>query len=280
MRFHWQNLNELPGDRCATGNAFWHGRAWLYLKEVVTLAWSWNFKSTFCHVRFSVDGDENEVGFAIALPPVALWLHLGGRLGKWLTKLMRCDYHSVAGPGRDIYCMHREIQFSIHDWTLWSSIWRKRDSWSRDDPWWMHWSLNLPDLFLGERKHSKVVLEQRVVTVAMPEGAYEAKAELLRETWKRPRWPWPLVLLRTDVEVPAGIPVPGKGENSWDCGPDAIYGQCGPAESIEEAVGNLVGSVLKTRRQRGAKADYAERRKMTNVADKWRDETMKGSESC
>lgn len=59
--------------------------------------------------------------------------------------------------------------------------------------------------------------------VAMPEGRYQATVTRVDETWKRPRSPRVRKAVAWEVQVEGGIPVPGKGENSWDCDDDAIF---------------------------------------------------------
>ena len=92
----------------------------------------------------------------------------------------------------------------------------------------------------------------------MPEGKYPAHVKRERRTWKRPRWFTPLVRGYWDVDVESGIPVPGKGENSWDCDDDAIFassfsvnkaetaymaGKCVAMDALRPAIGTraLVG---------------------------------------
>ncbi len=41
------------------------------------------------------------------------------------------------------------------------------------------------------------------------------------------------VLWHAEVESKAGLPVPGKGENSWDCGPDAIFSLHTPVGGVD-----------------------------------------------
>lgn len=251
MHFHWQNLNDRPGDRRgSTGNPFWQGRWWLSFGELLTISFTWFFKSSFCHARIGVACNDEDLGFSIALPPVAFWLHFEGKLTRWS--------HALRGKGE---YDGRKTELSIHDWAFWGSIWAREHSWSRDDPWWMHWHLDFADLVLGKNVHSAEALDERDVRIPMPEGAYEAKAIFKRETWKRSRWPWPLVITRLHLEIPGGVPVPGKGENSWDCGPDATYGTTGPAQSIEEGIGRFVGSTLALRKRRGGRDDYSDRPK-------------------
>lgn len=61
------------------------------------------------------------------------------------------------------------------------------------------------------------------------------------------------------IDIPDGLPVPGKGENSWDCGPDAIYGTGAhvPPYAVETrewvglAVSAAVNAALRTRIRHG-----------------------------
>jgi hypothetical protein len=52
------------------------------------------------------------------------------------------------------------------------------------------------------------------------------------------------------IEAPSGVPIPGKGENSWDLDDDAIYGMTSGAKSVKEAVSKFMESVRKTRSER------------------------------
>lgn len=125
---------------------------------------------------------------------------------------------------------------------------------------------------------SSRTLATEIVGVPMPEGVYKARVELRETTWKRPRWPWPhkdrsyhlTVLSRPTPDgpriehdehgnqKPGYIPVPGKGESSWDCGPDGIFSQIGPGRTVEDAVRSVRESALRKRRDRGYSDDYSE----------------------
>ncbi len=258
--FWWQNLNQRPGDGYdATGNPLREGRAHLHFGDLLHIGWSWDLKRTFCHLTFDVDGDEGELGWAIAIPFLALWLHLGGTIMRAPIRWFGCDYDSNSGAGQDIYGMNREIGMSVHAWNVSAHLWRKTMCWTSSDPWWMHWNFDIPDFFLGRTEHESKVLEKRAVHIPMPEKTYDATVEFTRDSWKRPRWPWPMVITRVRFDVPDGIPVPGKGENSWDCRPDLTGSLSAPARSIEEGIGLVVSTALETRKNRGAKPDYNKR---------------------
>ena len=99
-----------------------------------------------------------------------------------------------------------------------------------------------------------------LVDIGMPEGSY---------TIKRPRWPFVSVFYTYNAR-PVGehddIPIPGKGENPWDCGPDSVSGQSGPG-GLTDAIGAIYSSVLRTRMNRGGSAFYDKRPRSNTVAD-------------
>jgi len=255
----WQNLNDRPGDRWdATGSPFWAGRASIG-GERLRLGWEWSFKSTFCQLKFEADGDERGLTWAFAFPPIALWFHLQGRWVQWLLRLLRVDYDSNCSKnGGDIYGMSRELGISIAYWTIRLDVWSKADCWSRDDPWWMRWSFDIPEFFLGRSSSTDELLEKRAVKIPMPEATYGATVEFKRVTWGRPRW-FKKVFTRADFDVPGGIPIPGKGTMSYNCGPDLTGSLSGPADSIEDGIGMVIVNALETRKKRGAPPDYNER---------------------
>jgi hypothetical protein len=54
----------------------------------------------------------------------------------------------------------------------------------------------------------------------------------------------------SNPEGRTGLPVPGKGENSYDCDEDAVFGGSIPARNADEACGRIVGSVMHDRARR------------------------------
>jgi len=75
-------------------------------------------------------------------------------------------------------------------------------------------------------------------------------------TWKRPRWPfaarsesynWDVVGGPDDRK---GLPIPGKGENSYDCDEDAVFGGGVRARNTDDACGRIVGMVMHDRARR------------------------------
>ena len=52
------------------------------------------------------------------------------------------------------------------------------------------------------------------------------------------------------------IPVPGKGENSWDCDDDAIHSSHGPHSTVHQAVAALVASGYRERTRYGSGPEW------------------------
>ncbi len=164
--------------------------------------------------------------FSLAIPPIALWVCFGEEESD------------------------DEISIRIFDWAIWWDFW-SGEGWDSKTPRWRDGCFHIDNFFLGRRKYERKVVEEKEVEVPMPEGSYRATVKLCEDTWKRPRW-GKKVIKRVDIEIPDGIPHPGKGENSWDCGDDATFGICCPAVSIADGVGKLVGSVLRDRVRYGS----------------------------
>jgi hypothetical protein len=161
-------------------------------------------------------------------------------------------------------------------------LWRNSHCYSSDDKHKLPWAgngwgklIDLADLVLGKKqhlswKHHPELVTKRAVWVCLPEGRYPAKLTVTRERWVRSLWlavekRWPDLapepLYWPHLEIPGGIPEPGKGENSWDCGDDAIYASSQPA-TIEHPVAHLVAdkvaeSVMRHRRNYGGGYSYA-----------------------
>ena len=91
--------------------------------------------------------------------------------------------------------------------------------------------------------------------VPMPERAYPASVKLFESTWKRPRW-FASRMVRAEVKIEKGIPFPGKGENSYDCGDDALFGLTCKADTVEQAIAETVESALRNRRRYGGSVDW------------------------
>lgn len=242
--FHWskEGRNEdKPGIP-------WRGRAWFHLDEerrCITLEWAIKRRPTYAlGASLSADhGGDHEISVAGYLWPVAVYVSFEGFLkGDWYEKLCMPKYGE-----REL-----ELVFAVEESTIRWNFWTPSNEWHSKTPKYRNGHLNIADFLLGPVKYSRKEVEKREVMVPMPERFYRGTATREVATWERPRWPFPTVLSRVDIDLKDDpIPCPGKGENSWDCDDDATYSMSTPARTIEQAIGIVAGDALETRRKRG-----------------------------
>lgn len=253
--WHWQNLDEDRQGR-VKGKGWRNGRAWLNLRvdedgksnDTIEASIQWVVRhrnSTSLSLSLGGGDGATNLDMHISLLGTGVYLGLDSPLTEKLTRKL-CP----AGYDRE-----RELSIRFHDKAAWWYLWMNPHEWRSRDPKWRRGCFHVDDWALGQNKYQNEVLEERQVLVPMPEGAYPATAKLELATWTRQRFGWPATrLTRIHLEVPDGIPHPGKGENAWDCGEDATYGITAPANSIEEGISKLVESVLTRRTRYGGKA--------------------------
>ena len=172
------------------------------------------------------------------------------RAMKWIASpAMDARNQKTGGhPGSNRYTTFEFFDVSFHDKTLFWALMKFDWGWSNQMPKWMSGSFHPLDILLGSVEYTKKVLSTHSVQIPMPEGVYPAIVELEECTWKRPRW-FGHTGFYANVDVKDGIPHEGKGENSWDCGKDAIYGLSIKAKTVEEAIAATVECALRSRRK-------------------------------
>jgi hypothetical protein len=258
--WHWQNLNERPGDRIceATGPAWVRGRAWFNLGKHFSINPNWDFWNDMWKLGLKIDQGESEITFAFGIPPISLWLSFGVpfKVTKWLA-------------GKEY---ERDTSIAFHNGSVWINIWHDDNSWSSGKTFWeqRHWSFNFVDAILGRPKHTERTIETHEVMIPMPEGNYPATVKMFESTWKRPRYPMSKRVLRADVKIKDGkcIPHPGKGTMSYNCGMDGLYGTCCPARNVEDAIGSMVISSLRSRRRYGGPNWEPEEKDIPKIVEK------------
>ena len=237
---------------------FWHAskekrgiRFWWHFNKRACLAvefywWSFRF-------GFSVGPDDEGWNLSLRIPPFALYVSLEG-MGLWQP---RRKVIATWDGDREVWLPDtREFSLTIHDWSIRLEIWGRWGEWRRADPWWIRGiHFDLRDLVLGRQSCETEEIDSGInCYIPMPEGLYPAIAKVERRTWKRSRW---FSRTRTSVwlDIPKGIPHAGKGENSWDCGDDGLYGIGG--DTLENAIQRARESVLESRRRYGNASDEA-----------------------
>jgi len=235
MHWNWQNLNERrTGQDGKTPLGLpWYGRAWMHFANRVALRFEWHLRSWSCGISAEVD---QELKLHFALPPFSFWFTIEAPI-----------FSRKYGKGR-------ELRVSIHDWSLWWNFWTDNMGWSSKTPRYRNGAFHLIDFLFGRTRYEERPLACEWIEVPMPERTYYGAAQLQEATWRRARW-FPRRLTRAELKMLPGeqVPHPGKGENSWDCGEDEIFSMTTPADSIEDGIARLVGSVLRSRRRHGGR---------------------------
>lgn len=223
------------------------GRAWLNIcHRGINIEWGFFHWGSFS-IGIDMLGEETDLMFHIKIPALFYFylsfehfLKWKGRIWQWLDK-KGMDQHG------------RSIGFRIMDKSIWIDLFRDDSGWAKKYK--GLWIVLHPiDRLLGKMQHSKEILESNIpVQVPMPEGIYNGVVQLTRDIWKRPRWPFKTVTYYSEIKVPGGVPFPGKGENSYDCGEDAIMSTSAKGQRASDAVSNMVKSVLRNREKNGGK---------------------------
>ena len=137
----------------------------------------------------------------------------------------------------------KEFELSFHDGAIWLRPW--------SNPWGsIPYCFHVDDFISGKRKHTLVEGEKLDILIPMPEGCYKATMTKETRTWKRSRW-FAFTREMSDIKIPGGIPFQGKGENSYDCGDDGLYGIHSEGHDIPTAISTVVKSVLESRKRYG-----------------------------
>lgn len=171
---------------------------------------------------------------------ISIGLHF---ISLWLTR------HTFKAERQD-----RALEFSHFDGSFHWKVWVPEAEWRSDTPWWRRGWFNPADFVLGQMVHSEETLSTETATVEMAEKAYPATIRLFISTWTRSRFPFiKKQRRRADIEVNAanGIPIPGKGENSWDIDDDAVFSLTCTASSAQDAIKALIDSVNRSRQRYG-----------------------------
>jgi len=231
-----------------------HRRRWLYIGQItlgIESVWLHKRDCFWIHLDLDGDNDAGQITLAITVPwlfSLYLWIHywpLHKILpGKWVDS--RCR------PGTKFkMATPREIGLFIGDGRVSLSLWHNPNDWSRDDPWWWEFTVHPIDFLLGRSKYSERNLSMHDDTLRMPEGYYDVKIRMFESTWKRSRWPWHRRMVRAEIECYEPIPVPGKGENSWDLDDDAVHSMTCLARTPEDAMNQLIASIYRDRERYG-----------------------------
>lgn len=232
MRYWSQNLNE-------DGAIFWNGRASVYFKAC-DFGFEWAFGRRVWGASLTMDlrREERALTFHIALPKLfQVFFTIEGL--SW-----------IPGYNGKLEDMNRTIGLAMHDGGIWAHLWSDRTGWGPDRT----YSFYPVEFLLGRYQSEIENGELSPVEIAMPEGNYTAQVRHIKQTWTRRRFPF-LKKTKAFIEFifDSGLPIPGKGENDWDMGDDAIMGTSVSANSIEEAIEMVTADALCRRERYGGR---------------------------
>jgi len=249
---HWNSQNLNKHQSSGVYGAKWrHGRGWMHLTPIKTfigLEWSILRKNSLTATLCLNDRGETEIMLTLGLPKL-FTVYFTIENHSFLKRVLPGKWtNSARNPGEKFWMpVDRKMGINYHDDTIWISVWENPMEWSSWDPWWWAFNLNVKRLLLGKSKYSKAVLESGNVTIGFPEGSYNVKYTKELATWKRPRGKTNRVVRYKLNMDDAPIPVPGKGEESWDLDENAIYSSTISAQTLQEALGKLTQSVYRSR---------------------------------
>ena len=188
-------------------------------------------------IQVKVTREEDDLNLALGFFIGCLYIHFGHfcRMLGW-----RAD---------------RSWGFSVFEGAIHITIGAEANGWSDDQPKWRDIYVNIRDVVFGPATRHEEVIEERDEILYMPEKNYTAHVKLVREWWTRPRlWYRLYDQMSCDVSVDGGVPIPGKGENSWDCGDDATFSMFfRNCSSIDMAVDRFRDDAFQTRASRGGR---------------------------
>jgi hypothetical protein len=260
---HWHNAED-------DGPLWRHGRAFLTIRNAGRITphsrgvrqdlefgteWRALVKRSFglgWRVKWGTNGSETTPDLSIHLSHLGdLWLHAGGLVPyRWLER------HTAGGK---VEYDSRVFAFTVDGRGFRWECWAKDGHWSRSDPWWMNQSREWERLFFGKTATEDEIVDSGATLVPMPEANYSATFKITRY---EKSYVGPLGRLRdatlgkrshfvTEIKPGNPVPVPGKGENSYDCGDDAIYSSSVGGRNVDAAVARLIESALRDRRLYG-----------------------------
>lgn len=265
-RCHWQNLNE-DKDGKIKGSMLRYGRLWLhraydsgnpdkYRRSQVEFSWSLTGMRWLGAGMTLFDGEcYRDISFKLGLWFASFYLSLENVLPERFGWPRHGWGHETSVTiMADGACDGPSVSINVHH--AGGDCW---DCGGWNGPHWYWWPLNT---LLGKPVYSSKTLpeftflkeeEPKRYSIRLPEGVYPVDVVLTEDSWKRPRWPRATVVRRAKMECPRGIPIPGKGENSWDCGEDATFGLTCPAATVQEGLEHLSAHVRERRERYGGK---------------------------
>lgn len=189
------------------------GRYWKHFGQRGCITFEYTVRKALAF-EVTVGGIEGEI-FLLRLGLLFITFYIGLENWVWARKL-RFPYEDARNTG--FYIVPADDGLFGH-----LEIWQKTGEWRRGD---RSWSFDFDKIVWGRKKFSKRTLWEIQREIPMPEKSYAAIMRLEERTWEQPRKFWRPVVVRRgiDIEIPEGIPHPGKGTTSYNLVDGALMG--------------------------------------------------------
>ena len=185
-----------------------------------------------------VDGDDLRLIVNISFG-IGIWLSFT----RFLPKRFYPKYYSDFGYGW--LPDEREVAIRFHHGSLWWDFWVS-DQWSSysKNRTWRKGCWRIVDGIKGKHTYTKKEIDRREFVLPFLEGCYNVEIIKYDRTDKWTRWFTQKIICfearagyyEGGQWIELGIPVEGKGENSWDCDEDATYSMYFPGHPIHKGV--------------------------------------------
>lgn len=239
------------------------------------IGWSLGPKGYFARTlgfSISIDGEDRDISLSAKIPFVGyVYCTLNRMAPEWLTFPKERRYTTYepnvflteeefqnrqVKPVEHRYMMGQDvavIEFDLSSVHVSGALWSIGEHMQLEGK--RRFYASWPDRIFGRAEYTREKVGEPVQAIAcFPEGQYTLTLQREVSTWNRPRWPWTYWRKSVDITLERPPEFQGKGENSWDCGPDAIYGMSSEGHSYEDAVAAYVKAVLRERAKRGVLA--------------------------
>lgn len=222
MYYWFQNLNESGGKlfyfRGNIGSAY--NRIWFRYEICSGPALSFQI----IHGEAGDSGESTQISFGLFFFKIYITFFLPD---SWYFQ-RKCV--ATWDGNREFYLVQgREYGFYFYEWSFVWKFHAKVHESSTKDPWWMHQYIHIDELFVGKQE----ILSDKLTSaedIFFTIGNKEFKIDSIQfERNRRFRRFIPYALYhrtsyRAEIKIKNPPMFSGKGENSWDCGDDAIYG--------------------------------------------------------
>lgn len=274
-RWWWYSINDnrrliSRGVEEYTGSILRHGRWYLYYFGTTLLKLSWSFFGgrvlgglrdwLTADVMVSFNDDEDRgVTLHLSLSRLfSVWVTVA-LPRRWLSPWMIHDrvFGVRLGYIGDIAWVLIAHAAWAEDCGMTGFYRRQKPRKYTDAQLWPGWEIKIRwprvlDWIFGRSKHEVRIVAETPVRFQMDGREVEATVRVEARENRRPRWPWAYrKSIGSWIEVPKPPQFAGKGENSWDCGDDGIYGMGSRETSPAAVVGDYIKAVLESRERYG-----------------------------